>query len=223
MEIKEGRTIISVPHLEDKVSFVYPAFNGTYGKIADEIDKAGLKRPNSAETALLVDYFWKNPEEKYSSAIISILKKNWLWEFTGNLYLPKSNDEINNGVILENNPKIENGKLTMDKNSLVQRLKENDPLVKFVPFGYKTGSQSLIELGKNKYIIERYGKEGAEKIVEVASEYKNQPYIYSFNFVNKEETKMSALGNYWSFYDGLGVGGNYWVGYDNGLAFGVEK
>ena len=33
MEIKEGRTIISVPHLEDKVSFVYPAFNGTYGKI----------------------------------------------------------------------------------------------------------------------------------------------------------------------------------------------
>ena len=224
-QVKEGRTIISVPHLEDKVSFAYPAFRGTYGNVANEIDKAGLKRPNSAETASLVYDAWKNQKGEKESEIISILKNNWLWEYTGNLYLPKSNEEISNGVILEINPKIINGKLAMDKNSLVQRLKENDPLVKFVPFGFKTGTQDLIEFQKNKYIIERYGKEGAEKIAEVASKYKNNPYIWSFNSdsVNEEKTRMSVLSSYWDFGDGLVVNGDGWYDYDGGHAFGVEK
>ena len=152
---------LTVPHEGGELSFQHPAFNGTYVDVAKQIDKAGLKRPNSSETASLVYDAWQNPKEKYSSEIISILKNNWFWEFTGNLYLPKSNEEINNGVILEHNPKIKNGKLVMDKNSLIKRLKENDALVKFVPFGYKIETQSSLELSKNPYIIARYGEEGA--------------------------------------------------------------
>ena len=215
--------LTEIPHEGRELSFQYPSFKGTYGNVANEIDKAGLKRPNSAETASLVYDAWKNQKGEKESEIISILKNNWLWEYTGNLYLPKSNEEISNGVILEINPKIINGKLAMDKNSLVQRLKENDPLVKFVPFGFKTGTQNLIEFQKNKYIIERYGKEGAEKIAEVASKYKNNPYVNIFNSVNKEETRMSSLSDSWDFYYRLDVYGNYWDDINDGRAFGVKK
>ena len=221
MEVQEGKTYLTVPHAGGKIAFEYPAFKGTYANVAEQIDKAGLKRPNSAETASLVYDAWKNQKGEKESEIISILKNNWLWEYTGNLYLPKSNEEISNGVILEINPKIINGKLAMDKNSLVQRLKENDPLVKFVPFGFKIKEQNLIELQKNPYIIARYGKEGAEKIAEIASKYKNNPYVNIFNSVNKEETRMSALDNFWSFNDGLDVNGSIWYSYNRGRACGV--
>src|SRR3989338_3258595 len=145
MEIEENYIKMKVSHKGGELTFQYPAFKGTYGNVAEQIDKDGLKRPNSPKTASLVYGAWKNSEGEKESEIIKILINNWLWEFTGNLYLPKSNEEINNGVILEYNPKITNGKLIMDKNSLVQRLKKNDSSVNFVPFGYKIDSQNLFE------------------------------------------------------------------------------
>ena len=218
----KGSYLTEISHEREELAFQYPAFKGTYGNVAEQIDNAGLKRPNSPETASLVYETWKNSKEQYSSEIISILKDNWLWEFIGNLYLPKSNEEINNGVILEDNPKIENGKLVMDKNSLIKRLQENDSNVKFVPFGFKTGNQSIKELEENSYIIARYGKEGAEKIAEIASKYKSQPYIHGFNSVDEEKIKMSILGEGWNFNKGLFVYGN-WGGGSEGCVFGILK
>ena len=110
----------------------------------------------------------------------------------------------------------------MNKNDLIKRLKENDSLVKFVPFGYKTGIQNLFEFQKNPYIIARYGKEGAEKIAEVASKYKNQPYIWSFGSVNEEKVRMSALDRGWDFDYWLDVYGG-WDVYGVGHAFGICK
>ena len=66
---------MKVPHEGGELSFQYPSFKGTYGNVAEQIDKAGLKRPNSAETASLVYDAWKTPEEKYSSEIIQIFKR----------------------------------------------------------------------------------------------------------------------------------------------------
>ena len=222
MEAKIGKSYLTeIPHEGGKLTFQYPAFKGYYGNVAELIDKDNLKRPNSSETASLVYDAFKTPDGKYESEIIKILNDAWLWEFTGNLYIPKSNDEINNGVIIEQNPKILSGKLAMDKNNLIKRLKENDSSVKFVPFGFKTGSQDLIELQKNPYIVARYGKEGAEKIAEIASKYKSNPYVNSFNFVDEEKARMSALGRDWYSDDRLCVGGYVW--YDGGgHAFGVS-
>ena len=226
MKATIGKSYLTVPHEGGELSFAYPAFRGNYGNVAKQIDNEKLKRPNSSKTASLVYDAWKSPKEQYSSEIISILKDNCLWEFTGNLYLPKLDEEINNGVILDldsQNLKFnENGKLVMDKNSLVQRLKNNDSLVKFVPFGFKTGKQNLIEFEKNPYIQAKYGKEGAEKIAEIASKYKNKPYINSFNSVDQEEARMSALVRSWNFGGRLSVYGDYWYGYYyDGRAFGV--
>ena len=223
MEIKEGKTYLTVPHEEGELTFQRPAFKRTYGDVAEQIDKAGLKRPNSPETASLVYDAWQNKDGKYESEIIQILRNNFFWEFTGNLYLPKSNEEINNGVILEHNPKIENGKLIMDKSSLIKRLQENDSNVKFVPFGYKIKSQSSLELSKNSYIIARYGEEGAEKIAKVADKSLKKPYLWSFKNVDRELIRMSALSGLWNFVGRLDVYGRVWDGDYQGRAFGVCK
>ena len=230
-----------IPHEKGELSFQHPAFKGTYGNVAKAIDKVGLKRPNSFETASLVYNAFQNKDGKYESEIISILKNNWLWEFTGNLYLPKSNgptgvsqrddfikpssgEEINNGVILDldsQNLKFENGKLVMDKNSLIKKLQSNDPLVKFVSFDYKIEKQSSLELSKNLYIVARYGEEGAEKIAKVADKYSNIPYVRSFNSVNEEKVRMSGLDRDWDFGDRLYVDGDSWDDGNQGHAFGV--
>lgn len=225
MEAIIGKSYLTeIPHEGRNLSFQYPAFKGNYANVAEQIDKENLKRPSSAETASLIYEAWKVPKGEKESEIISILKNNWFWEFTGNLYLPKSNEEINNGVILDldsQNLKFENAKLIMNKNELIKRLNSNDKSVKFVPFGFKTEDQNLFEFQKNPYIKARYGEEGAEKIAEVASKYSKNPYIWSFNSVNEEKTRMSALDYGWSFDDRLDVGGDVWDGGGDGLVFGV--
>ena len=220
MEIHKGYVKMVVPHEGGKITLQYPSFKGYYGNVADSIDKEGLKRLTSPKTASLVYDAFKNPKGEYESQIIKILNDAWLWEYTGNLYLPKSDEEINDGVIIENNPKITNGKLDMNKNDLIKRLKENDADVKFVPFGFKIGEQNLIEFQNNPYIKARYGKEGAEKIAEVASKYKKNPYIYSFNSVDGEKVRMSALYRNWGLGNRLDVAGDSWDDSGNGHAFG---
>ena len=220
MKAKIGKSYLTeVPHEGKEISFQYPVFRGRYGNVAEQIDKEGLNRPNSAETASLVYDAFQNPKGEYESKIIKILKDRLFWEFTGNFYLPKSNEEINNGVILETNPKIVNGRLDMNKESLIKRLQKNDSLVKFVSFGYKTGEQKEIELVKNPYIVARYGEEGAQKIAEIASKFKNNPKLWSFDSVSDEKTRMSGLGYDW-YFGGLGVVGG-WGGGGGGHAFGV--
>jgi len=221
MEAKIEKTYLTVPHGKGNIAFQDSSFNGTHGNVAEQIDKAELKRPTSPETASLIYDFFQNKEGKYGLEMIKIIKDGWILEFTGNLNLPKSNEEINNGVIIEYNPKITNRKLVMNKNSLIKRLQENDPLVKFVPFGYKINEQTQKEFGKNPYIREMYGKEGAEKITEVASKYKNKPYIYSFDSVDEEKTRMSALYGSWLFDFRLVVFSDCWNNNVNGHAFGV--
>ncbi len=211
----------NVPHKGELINFEYPVVSGTYDAVARAIDKKELNRPTSAQTASLVYDAFQNKDGKYESEIIQILKDAWFWEFTGNLYLPKSKDEYNNGVIIEDNPTISGGKLVMNKNDLVKRLNDGDSNVRFVPFGFKVEDQTIKELEKNPYIIARYGEEGAEKITEIASEYKGSPYLYSFDSVNGETTRMSALNRDWNSGNMLNVIGLNWCDGDEGHAFGV--
>lgn len=201
------KAYLTVPHEKGEISFQYPAFYGTDAGVINQIDREGLKRPNSSEIVSLIYDAWKNKEDKYSQEIIKILRYYCLLEGTGELYLPKSKGkEIHNGVILDLDPKnlkfSEEGKLIMDKNSLIKRLQSNDPLVKFVPDGYKTGPQNLSEFKKNPYIIARYGEEDAEKIAEIASEYKGNPALSSSAHRKNRVSLSSAI---YDFRGDLGV------------------
>lgn len=51
-EVKEGKTIITVPHLEDKVSFAYPAFKGNYESVGKQIEENGLVKPTQSKQLL---------------------------------------------------------------------------------------------------------------------------------------------------------------------------
>jgi len=223
MKPEIGKTYLrEIPHEGKAFDVEHPSFKGTYAKVADQINESGLIMSSSSQVASLVYDAHQNPEGKYEAEIIGITKNAYLWESKGNLYLPKSKDFVSNGVILENNPSIINGRLNMDKSSLIKRLEENDPNVKFVPFGFKTGGQSWKELGKNPYIVARYGEEGAEKIAEVASKYKSNPRLWSFNSTDEEKKFVSSLVGSWYFDGRLVVGGDDWVCDDSGHAFGVK-
>ena len=220
MKVQVGRTYLTVPHGNGEITFQHPLFRGTYGDVANQVGKEGLKRPISSETSSLVCDAFQNPNGEYESQILNVLKSNWLWEFTGNLYLPKSSEEVSDGVLLEDYPQIINGRLTINKVSLIKRLQANDKSVRFVPFGYKIGEQTSKELGENLYIVARYGEEGAEKIARIASKFKDKPRVLSFESIDKETAKMSVL--YGDFFNGrLCVDSGYWDGDDVGHSFGV--
>ena len=118
-------SLTEIPPLNRTISFQHPAFKGTYGNVAEGIEKQGLKRSTSAETASLVHRTFKNLNgrlnERLYSEVNSILKRSYLWEFTGNLFLPKSNQEVNNGVILDLNPTFEKRRKEYSLNERISR------------------------------------------------------------------------------------------------------
>jgi hypothetical protein len=208
MKVEERKIRLKdIAHKEGKLTFQYPAFRGNPLEIAEQIETERLKRPGSSETASLIYDAFKKPKEKYESEIIDILNNECFVEYTGILYLPKlTNKEIHTGVIIEHNPKMNRGKkLKMDEDDLIKRLQKNDPLVKFVPLGYKIGEQKSSELEQNPYIIARYGKEGAEKIAKIASKYREKPYLWGFDSSEKKIAKLPVLRRYKYFGDRLDI------------------
>ena len=216
--------LTEILHEKGSLTFQHPSFRGTYGSIAEQIDAEGLQRPTSAQIASLVYDALQNPTGEYEAGILNLLKNSWLFEFNGNLYLPKKERaEVHNGVIVEVNPTIKDGRLVMDRKSLIKRLNRNDSNVKFVPFGYPTGEQSYHTLAKNPYIIARYGEEGADKIADLASKHKYNPFVWSFESVNSEIVRMSALNDDFDFGVRLHVDGDNWDDNSRGHSFGVKK
>lgn len=219
LEVREENGIkLIVSHLDKELIFNCPAKGpDTYANVQKQITQDKLTPPTAAEIASLVHAAWQNPDEKYSKKIIELLRTNYLWCFTGNLYVP------NKGVYVQDNPKVKDGKVSMNREDLEKRLESNDSSVRFVPFGFKIGEQSALKLVKNPWIIALVGEEGAEKLAEVSDKYKYKPYVWSFENVGKETAKVSELGSGWGWYCGrLRVGGFYFDDYRYGYAFGVS-
>ena len=150
-----------------------------------------------------------NSDDRYSKEIQKRMKDNWLWGFTGILYVP------NKGVYIQEDPQIKGRMLFMDECELIRKLEENDPNVRFVPFGFQTGEMTPTQLAENKYIQALVGEEGAEKLAEIAGKYKNEPRLWAFKNVDEPSTRVSALGSGWVFDGGLVV-----VGEDDGITGG---
>ena|SRR3989344_1210506 len=212
------RTEIEVPHRGDVITFIYDKHGpDTYSNVAESITNAGLDRPTMAETASFIHPAFQNDEKEFAE-IKELMKSNGLWAFTGSLYVP------NKGAYVQDNPEIRNSMPFMEESQLVRKLEEKDPSVRFVPFGFKTERMTSRELAKNPYVIALAGEEGAENLAQVADNYREEPYLWSFTSVDQPLTRVSALASGWERGDrGLGVvggsRGNDWVG----CAFGVRK
>ena len=215
LRVTEGRTLLTVDHNGQDLTFVYPSFGpGNYSDVGKQIQQAGLEKPTMAHTSSLVHAAF-NSDDKYSKEIKDILRDKWLWAYTGILYVP------NKGAYVQNDQQVENNNILMDESELVKKLEANDQKVRFVPFGFKIGEMTPIQLGKNSYVIALAGEEGAQKLSEVADKFNKKPFLYSFDSVDKPITRVSALDSCRYFDVGLFVDGNI-LGDDRyGCAFGV--
>ena len=217
IEVREGRTYLDVSHLNGKISFVYPAKGpNTYVEVAKELEQDNLSQPTMSHNASLIHAAWQNPKEKYSKEVIDILRNNWLWCYNGILYVP------NEGAYIQDAPEIKNGRVVMDKSELLKKLEANDSSVRFVPFGYKIGEQSIKELERNAFIIGLVGEEGAEKLAEVSGNYKLKPHLFSFDSVDELKTRVASLvdSRNWGEHRFI-VDGDYLVDDRGRHAFGV--
>ena len=218
VEEREGkRTRLTVNHQGKDLVFLYPSYGpDTYANVALQIEQNGLARPTMAETASLVHTAF-NSEDRYSNEIKNIISRRRLWAFTGRLYIP------NKGAYVQDNPEIRDGMPFMDESELVKKLESNDPTVRFVHFGFKTGEMKPSELAENDYIKAIAGEEGAEKLAEVAGKFNFNPHLFGYESMDKPITRISALGSPWGFGERLGVYGNDHCFSRDGHAFGVSK
>lgn len=215
LRVKEGRTLLTTDHNGEELTFAHPHYGpGTYAQVGEQIQKEGLARPTMAQTVSLVHTAF-NSDDKYSKEIKDIMRNKWLWAYTGILYVP------NKGAYIQDDPQIKNAMPYMDQNELERKLYSNDPTVRFVPFGYKTGEMTPIQMAKNPFVIVQAGQEGAQKLSEVADKFKRKPYLYSFDSVVKPITRVSALNSDWDFGSRLNVSGDLHGDDDDGCAFGV--
>ena len=217
LRIKEGRTELTTTHQGQDLTFVHPSYGpDTYANVGSQIEQAGLIRPTMSQITSLA-HTSCNSNDKYSKEIQKIMKDNWLWGFTGTLYVP------NKGAYIQEDPQIRNGMPFMDESDLVRKLEANDPNVRFVPFGFKTEEMTPIQLANNDYVKALVGEEGAEKLAEISDKHRYKPYLYSFESVDEPLTRVSALLSNWNLDDRLYVLGNYhgfnWYGY----SFGVSR
>ncbi len=166
-EVKEGRTTIVVPHQGKRITFIAPHFGpSTYNAVGEQIDEAGLLRPTFAETVSLVYSATQNPDRRYAKQVLGILNDRLFWGFNTIRYEP------NQGAFISNRNRS-------DVN---------------VPFGFKTGENSLEEFVKNPFVLAlAEGEEGADKLVKIAKSMKITPYVWSFGKVKSTEKTASAL------------------------------
>ncbi len=194
-EVKEGRTTITVPHQGKRITFVAPyAGPLNYNAVGKKIDKARLLRPTFAETVSLVYSATQNQDNKYAQQVLDILKNSWFWGFNGIIYKPKE------------------GAFISDRNRKDIH----------VPFGFKTGENSLEEFVKNPFVLALVeGEEGAEKLGKIAKSLKLIPHVWSFYKVSSTEKRVARLSS--DGDDRLDVdGGSFDVNCD-GCAFGRKK
>jgi len=174
-----------VPHQDTKLTFIHPHHGpGTYAEVNDSIESAGLERPTVEQTASLV-YRAFHSDDSYSNGIKDLMKTNWLWAFTGNLWVP-------DGVYIQNNPPIVDGKVQMEQSAL-EELADTDPNIRFVPFGFKTEEMPPAELAQNPYVIALAGPEGAEKLAKVAEKHQKDPYVWVLTNPTQPQTRVSVV------------------------------
>ena len=218
--IKQGRTEIDIPHQGRKITFVFSEFGpDTYANVGNAIEQAELTRPSLAETASLLDRVYDNKDHNYASQEFSHIRKrmnsNWLWAFTGTLWTPE-------GAYIQDDPKTREGMPFMDQSELVKKLESKDPSVRFVPYGFKIGRISSLELSKNSYVIGLAGEEGADKLARVADTFRRQPCLYALINVTEPKTRVTALDSFWCVVDRrLDVDGDRGGG--NSCGLGVFK
>lgn len=217
-KIVRGRIELWVPHNDTEVAFAYPSFGpDTYRNVGKQILSNNQKVPTGDYTASLLHaaYCYKSvSNEPEMENVRETMKNKWLWIFNRNLWTDKGVYVLQDGNVIERSQEL-------SVKDLEKMLKSGE--ARFAPKGsYDLGYTTPEKFAKDGFIVASCGIEGAEKLGEVSSKFRNQPYIYGVEVESgqKPEQRVSAVGGgggrFW-------FNGNYWD--DDGWlhAFGVLK
>ncbi|MDD5133737.1 MAG: hypothetical protein PHD81_00080 [Candidatus Nanoarchaeia archaeon] len=188
-KIRVARIEIDVPHLKEIITFGLPFIGpNDYQTVMNKITQEKALRSTTAQTFSLVDLALQNTDEAHCKELLSKFRNNYFWTSTENLWGSEN-------VIVYDNI---NGKMPSDRKKLLKRFKDGDNSVRVVPYGFKTGSQSISELVKNPYILAQVGdKDFAQDVVARVAEKisKNQPYVFALNPTTQDVKRYTALGS----------------------------
>ncbi|MFA6023138.1 MAG: hypothetical protein WC781_03545 [Candidatus Pacearchaeota archaeon] len=230
----ERETKLWVPHNDGEIEFAYPAVGPTiYKNVGKQILSNGCEVPIGDYTASLVHSAYCVPEikdEPEFANVREIMKNNLLWVFNINLWTDK-------GLYVVEDLKAEGNDITFDVNQLEGMVERGEELswggirfskgkiVRFAPKGsYKFGEHTSESFAKDGMIVANFGIEGAEKLAEVASKFRNKPYIYGIEDAKEQkEQRVSALDGSWGYGRLRFVGGHLDDDWSDGYALGVEK
>nr|MBA4404681.1 hypothetical protein [Nanoarchaeum sp.] len=198
--------------------FEHPPYTGTHTECMHQIKRAGEQTPTYSQVADIVyESVIQDPNNPYSKKIRQIMKNFWLRADTSLLYLPDGRVYVQDRPILGSD-----GLPIMKESELEAKLQAKDPSVRFVEPGFKRGQQTVFDLAKDPYVIALAGEKGAMQLAEIASTYKNKPFVFSLENVREPTTKVSALDvNNWNFSGRLVVVGSNHGYYREGCAFRV--
>ncbi len=192
---------MAVPHEEKKITFAYPSVGpDTYIAVGKKILSQRRRVPTGDYMASLLHAVYcdnsmtNEPEFKN---IQEIMKNEWLWVFNRNLW-------TKDGVYVVQDTKTIGTSKPLGQKNLEKMLKgskefsngvrfSKDGKVRFAPKdSYQLGRQKPESLAKNGFMIANYGIEGAEKLGEVSSKFKDEPYVNGLE-INAEERKVIGL------------------------------
>tara|TARA_Y100000310_G_scaffold272474_1_gene287443 strand:- start:11139 stop:11882 length:744 start_codon:yes stop_codon:yes gene_type:complete len=204
---------IGVPHRGKVLNFMLPPYGlDNESNLGQYLEQAGLRKPTMAELAsfthsIFHDYprpisEWKRggTEDNHVWARDVAMGGNRTCTSTGALYVPGDGVYFQDGVeIFQDYGEIKGRVPSMNKSDLVRRLEEGDPSVRHIPFGYKNRSMSPRDLARSEFLIGLTGPEEAEKLAEVASKLRHDPFLfanpYSLGLVPEDQpiTRPSTL------------------------------
>jgi hypothetical protein len=211
---RAGRTEIDVPHADRIITSVLPLVGpGKYQAVMGAISQEGLLRPTSSQTLSLVNLALQNPDEEHCKTILLRLRDYYFWTSTQNLW---GNEDV---IVYDN----VDGKMPSDRASLIKRMKDGDKAVRAVPYGFMTGSQSVLDFVKNPY-VKAHARDVPEDVVAKVAEKisRELPYVWALGPQGKDVKRYTALCSIW--YDGrLYLDGYFDDVNEDGFASGVLK
>ena len=154
-----------------------------------------FRMPIMPELVNLVYASLENPEYESARNVVRTLRNHWLTGNTGILYTKK-------GMFVQDNPKIKYRSISMDKKTLDKILGlyeekgvvfSDNRKVRFVPYGFKTGEQTPLELSRNLGVIALVdGEENAEKIAKASEHYRLNPYFWVLSSIESSQPSIVA-------------------------------
>ena len=198
-----GRIELIAPHEDGELAFVYPPKGPNfYQAVGKKLLERKLNLPTGYQTASLIHGAYASEEPEFQE-IQKILRDNWLWVFSRNLWTSE-------GVYVVHDPEAIGVSQPLYQDDLERRLAgreeigrvrfSEDRTISFAPKdSYQLGEHTPESLAKDGFMIASFEKEGAEKLGEDSGKFKENPCIWGLDIGERQEPvqRVSALNSGW--------------------------